>query len=153
MGYAWDKKLKQLGSVKDEWGGIDKKILNLVVALNLSGIKTSISCSGHAIKGSPFPYVTFRGSRFRVEKLIREFYKEHKPKESARIKIYKGKAGFWLYSGKGFLAWKKAMNKRAEKIAQGKAVTKVAPTKKERSVLPVYQKEMAGFATFLKKNF
>ena len=156
MASNWDKKIKEFSSIKDEWGGIDKKIINLVVALNLSGVKTSISCAGHRGKGSPSPYVTFRGSLKTVEKLLSEFYKNHKPLGEAKIKIFKGKASFWMYSGKEFPIWKRKVDKLAEKLKGGGSIQLAHTTKEERNAmvvnLPLYQKEMSVFAAFLKKK-
>ena len=156
MASNWDKKIKEFSSIKDEWGGIDKKIIKLVVALNLSGIETSISCAGHRGKGSPTPYVTFRGSSKTVEKLLLEFYKNHKPLDGAKIKIFKGRASFWMYSGKEFPIWKRKIDKLAERLKRGGSVKLTHTTKEERGVmvasLPLYQKEMNIFAVFLKKR-
>lgn len=153
---VWDKKIKELGSVKDEWGGIDKKILKLVAALNLLGIKTSISCAGHTSHGSPFPYITFCGSRAAVEKLLAEFYKKHKPQKGSQIGIFKGRASFWIHSGRGFLRWKKEIDIRAAKIKKGEKVKSAIVTKKQKlaraKALPFYQKEMEEFAIFLKNR-
>lgn len=156
MTSALDKKVKELASIKDGWGGIDKKILKLVAALNLLGVKTSISCAGHASHGSPFPYVTFRGSRAVVEKLLAKFYKKHKSKKSSEIEIFKGKASFWIYSGEGFSRWKNEIDKKVVKIKNGEKIKPIIITKKQKLVriknLLLYQKEMTGFAEFLKEK-
>ncbi len=147
------KKIEELSLINDEWGGIDKKIVMLVAALNLSGVKTSISCAGHVDRSSQFPYVTFRGSRRTVGKFLSEFYKNRRVKKDTRINIYKGKDGFWLYSGAGFLVWKKKVQEKAKKISEGKKVESHNRTREEKLKIKVkllcYQKEMNEFAKFL----
>ena len=58
---AWEEKKEMLELAGFEHGehGIEKRILDTVVVLNLLGLNTSESCEGHTHKGSNVPFVVF----------------------------------------------------------------------------------------------
>lgn len=54
----WDQQKEAFRHAVDGLGkGIDESILELVVALNLSGVNTVASCGGHLDRGLPHPWI------------------------------------------------------------------------------------------------
>lgn len=137
---------------------IDLKIKNLVSILNRLGITTTGSCEGHIDHGSPVPWVKINSEkelRNKVTSLLKVFYKNRKLQSTAKLKIKSGKAGFWLYSGQDFLAWRKIVDKKAKMIAAGRKIKKEVISQQEqlrrKSSLPIFQEEIKLFGEFLKK--
>lgn len=145
---------------------IDLKIKNLVSILNRFGIPTTGSCEGHIDHGSPVPWVKINSDkglsflrvkelRNKITSLLKVFYENRKVQSTAKLRIKSGKAGFWLYSGQDFLAWRKIVDNRAKMIATGHKIEKEIVGHKEqvrrKSNLPVFQEEIRLFGEFLKK--
>ncbi|MDP1706540.1 MAG: hypothetical protein Q8L36_01845 [bacterium] len=93
--------------------------------------------------------------RNKVSLLLKVFYKNRKTRPTFKLNIKSGKAGFWLYSGKDFLVWRKAVDNRAKIIAAGRKIKKEIISNQEKTIrksnLPICQEEMRLFAEFLKK--
>jgi len=54
----WDETAEKFRKVKDKLGcPIDEGIFETVVALNILGITTTMSCEGHLDHGLPYPWV------------------------------------------------------------------------------------------------
>lgn len=145
---------------------IDSKIKGIVLVLNQLGVTTTGSCEGHINHGSPVPWVKINSDkgllssqakelRNKVALLLKDFYKNRKVLPTFKLNIKSGKAGFWLYSGKDFLAWRKIVDNRAKIIATGRKIKKEIIGNQERAIrksnLPIYQEEIRLFAEFLKK--
>lgn len=166
------KKYRQLFSkflsLKDEFGGIDKKILKIVILLNLINITTISSCEGYTKNNSPLPYIKIAPKRktknykniikkyeLQIRKLLKLFYKKRKVKLEAKLTITYGNYGFWIHSNKKlFLKWRKIINqqvlnnknKKINKAIKSKVVKSLKIKKRE---LAIYQKEFKLFTDFL----
>ena len=76
---VWENKRKEIDEIKDALGmGIDEKIKDTIVALNVLGINTVASCEGHTDenRGLPYPWIDFASPneplKFEGEKEIYE---------------------------------------------------------------------------------
>jgi len=172
-----EKLYKKFTKIKDEWRGIDRKILKPVIALNLIGFRTSGSCEGHLNKNSPVPWIKISPSlkikdknkilkncEFKIKKLLKLFYKNKKIiNKKAQLVITKGNYGFWIHPNKIlFKKWRKIVLKSAifNQNNKNKKIKKLDKIKKEfafpkitKKELSVYRKEFNLFADFILKKF
>ena len=148
----------------DKWGGIDKNIKCLVIALNEKGFTTSGSCNGHVNYGSPAPWVMVRifsehepeeteNLKNKMISFLGDFYKNRNTLEDLKISILAGHDGFWLYNGgKKFLVWRKETNEIIAELANGNNIeTELTEEEKvyRQKHLTDFQAEMNAFAHFL----
>lgn len=165
----YKKLFLKFANLKDEFGGIDKKILKAVVVLNLLNIPTISSCEGHIKNASPVPYIKIAPRRkvknyksliqkykFQINKFLRLFYKKRKVKSDIRLVITNGNYGFWLHPDKKlFLKWRKIVNQQVlinkikNKNCNYKINKKINYFKIKNKQLFNYQKEFDLFAEFL----
>ncbi len=155
-----------MDKIFDEWGGIDEKIEGLVSALNLLGIRTTGSCEGHADYGCPAPWVKVtaeedadnEGILEKFRTLLREFYENRDVNSEVRISIDdSANFGFWIYNGgDAYKKWRANGRERVIRREMGEKVPKEVIPPKEQAVraerLPIYQKEMDVFRSFLKEK-
>lgn len=144
-------------NIKDEWGGIDKKIKPLVLELNRLGFPTSGSCEGHIDHGFPGPWVSVYPdeTKIKAESLLAEFYSNKNSSPDIKISIVPGNGSFWIYSGGGkFIEFKKEINNYAERKAAGENPGPIMVSADEQSLrqkfLPIQQQEISDFVEFLK---
>jgi hypothetical protein len=143
---------------------IDKKIKNLVVALNDLGVPTTGSCEGHTDHGSPAPWIKITppaaADPARIQKtvsvLLDSFYRNHIPEKDARFVMEDAKRGFWIHNGgEDYLRWREGVNRTAQKpqITVGAQHRFTAEEIRQRAaMLPVYQREILFFTKFLTKE-
>lgn len=153
----------KLSNLKDEFGGIDKKILKAVVVLNLLNIPTISSCEGHLKNGSPVPYIKIAPARktknyknliqkykLQINKFLKLFYKKRKINPHLKLTITFGHYGFWLHPDKKlFLKWREVVNKQVLNNKNKKVIKTKKSLKIKKQELLNYQKEFNLFATFL----
>jgi len=163
---------KKFNNIKDEWGGVDKKILKAVVALNLIGLNTSGSCEGHLNKNSPLPWIkispplkaknkdnVIKDYELKIRKLLKLFYKNKKNlNDKTKLVITKGNYGFWLHPNKNlFKKWRKFVLKNVSFYKNKKNLYKIKKEfilpKINKKELDLYQKEFNLFADFILKDF
>ena len=152
--------------IDDEWGGVDEKIKELVLALNFLGIRTTGSCEGHVDRSCPVPWVKVAAEKDKDNKvllektraLLDEFYKDREVEQDERISI-DGSAnfGFWIYSGgEAYKKWRADGRERVIRREGGEEVLKEVISPEEQVIrakkLPTYQKEMDVFRDFLKEK-
>ena len=161
-----------LVNMNDEWGGIDKEILDAVVSLNKLGIITDGSCYGHIDKSSPAPWIGVGANPEHNEKLaeetkiakekmqllLDEFYANRPTSESVKIIIddFGGSDSFWIHNGgEEWKEWRVDVDEVVAKIKRGEKPTGYFNDErkaKRAKTLPLYQKEMDEFSAFLKKR-
>lgn len=164
---AEDKKIEELSALNDEWGGIDKEILDTVVSLNKLGIITDGSCYGHLDKSSPAPWIGVGASpdatkedteiaKEKIYLLLNEFYANRIVSESTKLIVddFGGSDHFWIHNGgEEWKEWRIDVDDIVERIKRGEKPTGYfndARKAKRAKTLPIYQKEMDEFAVFLK---
>lgn len=149
----------------DEFGGIDRSVLPLVIALNKAGFHTTGSCEGHASRPSTTaPYVLIDGkvsagvdsNVSHMRKLLEEFYGGRKVSDDMRIIIRRGVNGLYYIhnGGKRFDAWRRMIARRVAAKRVGKSAKHIGLIDKEESALrkmalPKLQAEMKFFAKYL----
>jgi len=75
----WDAMAADVDHWIDPTGrAVDSQIKEIVIALNLSGIKTDASCEGHLGRGNPFPWVDIVIDRQEVERVEQEILDNEK---------------------------------------------------------------------------
>ncbi len=161
-----------LVNMNDEWGGIDKEILDAVVSLNKLGIITDGSCYGHIDKSSPAPWIGVGANPEHDEKLAEEtkiakskmqllfdeFYTKRPTSENVKIIIddFGGSDSFWIHNGgEEWKGWRVDVDEVVAKIKRGEKPTGYFNDERKArraKTLPIYQKEMDEFAAFLKKK-
>lgn len=170
MDNSWNEKTKELSMlINDDWGGIDKEILDAVTALNVLGIVTDGSCYGHTDKSSPAPWIGVGANpghdeklaeetkiaKTKMQLLLDEFYANRPTQESVKIIIddFGGSDSFWIHNGgEEWLEWRAGVDDIVAKIKRGEKPTGLTDERKAKraKTLPIYQKEMDEFSAFLK---
>ena len=165
--------------INDGWGGIDKKIEGIVVALNALKIPTTGSCEGHINRDAPAPWIKItsqnepkniktesiasqqrrkENSRIRkkVLKLLNRFYKDRRVSFDLRLRITDANVGFWIHNGGKFYdQWRKEINVRAKNIEREISTENILSAKEKlerKKKLPLYQKEIQKFTNFLENQ-
>jgi len=175
----WCHVTNKMRSLKDEWGGIDKNIFNLVITLNVLYVPTTGSCEGHIDHGAPAPWVKVTAAgepntkknsetyrkwqqknlqlRKKTNDFLEMFYQNRNVRNNVRIIIEKGYVGFWIHNGGiAYKKWRNEMMSRVVMREKGKYVSNASVSMrgkiKRAKTLPLYQKEMKLFARFVKKK-
>jgi hypothetical protein len=145
-------------NIKDEWGGIDKKIEPLVVGLNKLNIPTIGSCEGHIDHGYPSPWVSIgdKKTKARMASLLDKFYSDRSAAPDIKIQILDGLDSIWIHSMDGhFIQWRVIVNKHAEDKLTGKDTQNLVMSDDEKikriEILPKLQSEFIAFADFIEK--
>lgn len=170
----WRALVKKFSKTGDKLGnGIDKGILETVVALNALGINTRQSCEGHLKWGTCAPWVDVKAANTRAleklkdeaweraqkdDRLYEEFHKTRVRLKSKNLTVakklwrylemfYEGRIGVDFSTR--LVLWEFG-DGIARLESQGAMLQEATPLRTRKINLLKYQKEMAKFTKFLK---
>jgi hypothetical protein len=138
MSILWDESVEKFRKVTDRLGcPIDAGIFDTVVALNILGVHTTMSCEGHLDHGLAYPWIdTPIDNYHKLSDLLTAFYSERITAFDRRIIIISGAERCRIQSqgsGGGFLNLV-VIEDRPHKLSE-------------------YQSEMRAFTEFLKSIY
>ncbi len=132
---TWTEAIIYFSRATDKLGKkIDKGILETVVAMNVLGITTDMSCEGHIGWGVPYPWIRIEEDvqqKYLLYQYLAAFYK-HRTVDFERILS----CGIWGY----------------RLSSQGAAFSELRTEPEQREKLVIYQAEMMAFTNFLKQQ-
>jgi hypothetical protein len=134
---AWKQIFDRVTRIADRRGKkIDPGIMDMVLALNASGIRTTQSCEGHIDWGFPYPWVcVVEQDCSTLERFLEAFYDQHQILYDRMLMIeHLLDDEYMLRSHGGILQDGRDLAKCIEKLKE-------------------YQEEMQVFTAFLKKCY
>lgn len=151
---VWDEQRKKVDRLTDGLGmPLDEGIKEIVVALNVYGFQTCMSCEGHADRACSYPWVwieqpsTKKDKKFetfnRMSALLMEFYsnEERRFDRDAKLTIVpRGTKGDFRLQGNG-----------GELLDQ--LPREILTTSMRAKIVKRYRQEMNAFCRFLKDKF
>lgn len=144
----------------DGWGGIDIGIKKCVIFLNLLGINTVGSCSGHPERSNNvIPYITISSSdvdnddnwskeeddrlRVIIEKLLQGFYEDRDTSDLKKLTLDVYPTMFSLHNGgELWTKWREEVNDRVLCIKNGEVVKRRILSEEEIQSREIISKEL-----------